>query len=59
MRKDLRLGLGLGVLATVFTVTFLVVRNYTANQTLTAADDAAQLPDADAPSTDPVPPTPA
>lgn len=42
MRKDLRLGLGIGALATVFAVTFLVVRNHTQKQA--AADpDAAQV----------------
>ena len=43
MRKDLRLGLGIGALATVFAVTFLVVRNHTQKQA--AADKGPQSPE--------------
>jgi len=39
MRKDLRLGLGIGALALLFAVTFLVVRNHTQNQ---SQDQVAQ-----------------
>lgn len=41
MRKDLRLGLGIGALALLFAVTFLLVRNHTENQ---AALEEASLP---------------
>lgn len=40
MRKDLRLGLGIGALALVFAVTFLVVRNHTQNQLEDTGDGA-------------------
>lgn len=43
MRKDLRLGLGIGALATVFAVTFLVVRSHTRSQ---ASDAVAESADA-------------
>lgn len=38
MRKDLRIGLGIGALLLVFTITFLVVRNHTENQARLAGE---------------------
>ncbi len=41
MRKDVRLGLGIGALALLFAITFLVVRNHTENQEALAQDPDA------------------